>query len=115
MTGRTVSEWIASHPDQPIPARVKARIHLRCQGRCAITGVKLGPGVPFDFDHIKPLSMGGEHRESNLQTVLREAHRQKTAEEAPARAKADRIRAKHLGLFPKSKRPLKSKGFEKSR
>lgn len=113
--GRIVSEWVARHPDQAIPPKVKARIWIRCQGRCALTGVKLGPGVPHDFDHIKPLSMGGEHREANLQLVSRDAHRRKTAAEAPARAKADRIRAKHLGLYPRSKRPLQSRGFEKTR
>jgi 5-methylcytosine-specific restriction enzyme A len=112
MTGRTVPEWVATHPDQAIPTRVKLRIFQRYEGRCALTGVKLLPGT-FDFDHERPLSMNGEHREGNLRPVLRTVHRQKTADEAGPRAKADRIYLKANGLWPKSKRPLQGRGFPK--
>ena len=105
MTGRSVAEWVATHPDQAIPKTVKARIFRRYEGRCA-------PGT-FDFDHEKPLSMGGVHSEMNLRPVLRTVHRQKTAEEAGPRAKADRTYLKHNGLWPKSKRPLQGRGFPK--
>lgn len=115
MTGRSVPEWVGSTPDAAIPTRVKLRVWERCEGRCAITGAKLRPGDAYDFDHEKPLHLGGEHRESNLRVVSRQAHREKSAEEVSAKAKADRIRAKHLGVFPKSKRPLKSRGFAPSR
>lgn len=109
---RAIDEWVAKHPDQEIPARVKLRIFERCQGRCALTGKKLGPGE-FDFDHIKRLRDGGEHRESNLHVVWRTAHREKTAEENSEGARADRIRKKHLGLWPRSKTPLRSRGFQR--
>lgn len=114
MTGRAIPEWIADHPDQAIPARVKVRILERFNTRCAITGTKLRPGA-YEFDHIVPLSMKGGHRESNLHPILTEKHREKTAAEAGVRAKADRIRAKHLGVWPKSKRPLQSRGFDSPR
>lgn len=113
MTGRSVPLWSSDNPDAAIPKAVKARVWLRCEGKCALTGKKLRPGDPVDFDHIVPLSMGGEHSEANLQLVCRQAHREKTASEAPARAKADRIRAKHLGIYPRSKRPIQSRGFAK--
>jgi len=103
--GRSVTEWIASSPDAEIPKRVKLRIWEREGGMCSLTGRKIMPGEAYDFEHVKPLSMGGEHRESNLRLALREAHRAKTADEAGARAKADRIRAKHIGAWPRSKRP----------
>lgn len=111
---RSVPEWIADHDDQAIPARVKARILLRYNGRCALTGIKLMPG-DIDFDHIKSLRNGGAHRESNLQPVYRPAHREKTAQENSEGAKADRIFAKHHGLWRKSKNPIRSKGFSNSR
>jgi 5-methylcytosine-specific restriction protein A len=104
---RAVEEWRGATPDAAIPARVKLRIFERCGGKCAITGKKLGVGE-FDYDHIKRLRDGGEHRESNLHVVYRPAHREKTAEENSDGAKADKIRLKHLGLYPKSKTPLRS-------
>ena len=109
-TRRAVPEWIADHPDQAIPRTVKLRIFDRYDGKCALTGRKLGVGE-FDFDHIKRLRDEGQHRESNLQPVYRPAHRVKTAEENSAGAKADRTKSKHLGIWPKSKRPLQSRGF----
>lgn len=115
MTARTVPEWIAAHPDQAIPKSAKLRIWEREGGRCWLSGKKIMPGDAYDFEHVKPLSMGGEHRESNLRLALRDKHREKTAAEAPVRAKADRVRLKALGLWPKSKRPIQSRGFERSR
>lgn len=103
---RAVEEWIADHPDQAIPQRVKLRIFDRCNGRCGLTGKKLYPGE-FDYDHIKRLRDDGEHRESNLHVVWRIAHREKSAQEQTEGAKIDRIKAKHLGISkPKSGRRI---------
>jgi 5-methylcytosine-specific restriction endonuclease McrA len=113
-TRRAVPEWVADHPDQDIPKRVKLRIFDRCGGKCGLTGKKLRPGE-FDFDHITRLRDGGEHRESNIHVVWRPKHREKTAQENIEQSHADRVRAKHLGIYPPSKRPLKSRGFEKTR
>lgn len=105
---RAVNEWVATHPDQEIPPRVKLRIFERCGGKCGLTGKRLSVGE-FDYDHIKRLRDGGEHRESNIHVVWRPTHREKTAAENSAGAKADKIRAKHLGIYPKSKTPLRSR------
>lgn len=107
-TRREVPEWIADHPDQDIPRRVKLRIFDRYGGKCAITGKKLRAGE-VDFDHKTRLRDGGEHRESNIWPVWRPAHREKTAQENSDGAKADKIKAKHLGIYPKSRTPLKSR------
>lgn len=115
MTGRSVPEWVGSTPDAAIPPRVRLRVFERCGGKCALTGRKIMPGDEWDLDHETPLSMGGRHAESNLRVVWRPAHREKTAAEATARAKADRIRAKHLGVYPQSKARIRSRGFEKTR
>lgn len=105
-TRRETPEWIGKSPDQAIPKHVRLRIFDRYGGKCAITGKKLAAGE-FDFDHIKRLRDGGEHRESNLQPVYRPAHRVKSGKEASDGARADRIRAKHLGLHrPKSGRKI---------
>lgn len=112
---RAVPEWIADHDDQAIPRLVKARIWAACGGRCALTGRKLTPADKPEFDHIKPLIDGGEHRETNLQLICGEAHKAKTADEAEGRAKERRIHAKHNRYWPASKRPLQSRGFPSSR
>ncbi len=115
MTGRSLPEWIGATPDSAVPRAVKMRVWERCGGRCAITGLKIHLGEPHEFDHIIPLALGGRHAESNLQLVSKDAHKTKTASDVGAIRKADRVRAKHLGLFPKPKRPLQGRGFAPSR
>lgn len=110
---RSLPEWIANSDDAAIPPRVKLRIWTRCEGRCALSGRKLRPGDAYDFDHIIALAAGGEHRETNIQLVSREAHKIKTADDVKVKSKIARVRAKHLGVFPKSKRPIRSRGFER--
>jgi 5-methylcytosine-specific restriction enzyme A len=110
---RSVEEWVGASDDAAIPPRVKLRVWERCAGKCGLTGKKLLVGDAYDFDHIVPLSMGGRHAENNLHVVARQAHREKTAQEAGVRAKADRVRLKHIGAYPKPKRKLQGRGFEK--
>lgn len=112
--GRDVQEWIGSSPNAKVPNDVKDRVYARAGGVCYLIGLPIA-GKPWDVEHVTPLSMGGEHRESNLRPALTEKHKEKTSEEARLRAKADRMRLKHLRLFPKSKRPLESRGFEPAR
>lgn len=113
---REVPEWIGRTPDTPIPERVKIRIFERCGGRCHRTGRKLMPGDDIDYDHIIAICNGGQNRESNLAPILRgKVHREKTAEDVQIKAKIARVKAKHLGLAPKTRTPLRSRGFAKSR
>lgn len=95
---RSVPEWRGRTDDSMPPARVKDRIRERQGNRCAISGVLLGPGVKVEYDHIVPLWLGGANTESNLQAVTSESHKAKTATEAKVRAKANRVRKKHLGI-----------------
>jgi len=113
--GRSLEEWVGSSPDAKVPSRIRDRVFIRAQGRCHLTGRKILAGERWELEHIKPLSMGGEHREANLAPALVIAHREKTSEEAGDRAKADRIRRKANGTWPKSKTPLRSRGFASTR
>lgn len=113
LTGRTVPEWRGKTADSKPPAKVLDRLFLRQGGKCAITGRKMRPGDVRHADHIKPLKDGGLNAESNLQLVLADAHREKTSAENTARAKEKRQRLKHAGLWPKSPRPIQSRGFPK--
>lgn len=111
LTGRKIAEWTGKTADAKPPKAVIDRLFLRQGGICALSGRKIRPGEVTHADHIKPLKDGGENREANLQLVLADAHREKTADENSIRAKERRIRLKHAGLWPKSSRPLKSRGF----
>lgn len=113
LMGRTVTELVGKTPDAKPPKAVIDRLFLRQGGRCAVSGRKIRPGETTHADHITPLKDGGENRETNLQLVLAEAHREKTSDENRARAKERRMRLKHAGLWPKSPRPLKGRGFPK--
>jgi 5-methylcytosine-specific restriction endonuclease McrA len=99
---RTVEEWRGRTDDSMPTDACKDRI-LRKQGdRCALTGHEFRPGDKIEFDHITPLWLGGENRESNLQAVLSDAHKGKTKTEATVRAKVNANRLKHLGVKSKS-------------
>jgi 5-methylcytosine-specific restriction enzyme A len=115
LTGRRAEEWIGKTPDSKPPKSVIDRLFLKQMGRCAISGRKIAAGETTHADHIVPLKDGGQNREANLQLVTVEAHREKTADENAARAKEQRIRLKHAGLWPPSPNPLKSRGFPKRR
>jgi hypothetical protein len=105
--GRSVPEWIGKTPDAKVPEAVQLRIWRRQEGVCAVTKRKIGPKDKKRLDHIKPLSMKGEHRESNLQWILEEdAHKPKTAKEAKSRAKADRQGRRAAGIKRPAKHPI---------
>lgn len=103
-TSRSVPEWIGRTPDSKPPAHIRARIFDAHGGRDYITGQKIMPGDVWVLDHIKALALGGENRESNLAPVLVETNRRKAADETSLKAKADRIRQKHIGAYSKSRR-----------
>jgi len=73
------------------------------------------PGDQWDIDHKVALINGGRNVESNLAPALRDAHRAKTADDVKVKSRVARMKAKHLGVWPKSKRPLRSRGFGASR
>lgn len=102
---RSVPEWVGPSDDAAIPSRVKLRIFERCEGRCHISGRKIMPGEPYDFDHIVALVNGGRHAEFNLAPALRDKHKEKTAADVAEKAMVYRKKAKHLGVR-KPSRPM---------
>ena len=112
---RTVPEWIGASDDAKVPPRVRLRLFEKFGGICQLSKRKIMAGEEWDLDHIKALWRGGEHREENLHPVLKQPHREKSAEEQSVQAKCDRVRKKHLGIYPKSQARIKSRGFAKTR
>lgn len=113
--GRAVEEWIGATPDSVPPSRVRTRVFDRAGGVCHISGRKIMAKEKWELEHVKPLHAGGENRESNLAPALVAPHRAKTAKERSEKSKIDRVRKKHLGIWPRSKTPIRSRGFVKRR
>lgn len=112
---RSVPEWIGKSDDDPIPPRVKLRVWEACGGVCALSGRKIRPGEAWQVDHRVALILGGQHREANLQIVLADAHKVKTAAEMAVKSKVARIAAKHAGTWAKSRARFPSRPFPKTR
>lgn len=112
---RALPEWVGKSPDTPVPPRVRLRVFERYGGKCYLSGRKIMPGDRWEIEHVKALIMGGENRESNLAPALAAPHREKTNRDLADKSKADRVRKKHLGIWPKSKAKIRSAGFQSTR
>ena len=108
--GRSIKEWIGKTPDAKVPDRVRDRVFARHKDICHISGRKISAGDKWHLEHIKPLSMGGEHRERNLAPALTDPHKEKTVREAGERAKADAVRKKHRRIV-RTPRPMRGQPF----
>jgi hypothetical protein len=108
-SGRPVKEWVGKTPASPPPPSVGLRVWERQKGVCALTGRKIRPGDQKRLDHKVPLADGGENRESNLQWLLVDAHKDKTKAEAAERKIVRRKAKAHHGLKPPPERPLQSR------
>ncbi len=102
---RSVPEWIGKTDDERVPIRVKLRVFLR-QGRlCGECGFAIRGR--FVCDHRIAIINGGENRESNLQAIHEHCDRTvKTPRDVAEKAKTYKVQQAHLGLKPRSRRPL---------
>lgn len=86
-------------------------LFLKQNGKCAcgcerllqVKGATEVDAHPAIDEHLKPLSMGAGNDMANRQLWAKPCATVKTAEEAPRRAKSNRIRAKHIGA-PKARK-----------
>lgn len=106
---RTVPEWIGKNDNAAIPPRVKLRLYDKAEGRCVVCTLT---AEAYECDHVIPLILGGEHRESNLQLICKPCHKAKTKLDVKLKSKVARVKAKHLGIRKPSR--LQSRGFAKS-
>ena len=80
-----------------ISSHVKAAILQRQGGGCSVCGNEDGP---FEYDHVKPLWLGGRDHQDNLTAKCAPCHQKKTVVEASRRAKMKRIK-EQSGLLKK--------------
>lgn len=109
---RELKEWIGKTDDSAIPPRVKDRIFKRCAERCQDCGKPLNGRDKPEFDHIKALINGGEHRETNLQALCGPCHGLKTKSDVAEKSTVHGSRVRHLG-FAAPKPKWQSRGFPK--
>jgi 5-methylcytosine-specific restriction protein A len=112
---RTVDQWVGATDDSMPPPRVRLRIFQAHGGVCHRSGRKIMPGDKWALDHVIALINGGRNDEANLAPILEDAHREKTAEDMAIKSKTYRMAAKHAGTWPRSKTPIKSRGFSPGR
>ncbi len=95
-------------PRREFPAKTKVAAFARCGGKCDGCGAHLMPGR-IEYDHIVPDALGGEPDLDNCAVLCRACHSApggKTAGDISAIARVKRLKAKHIGAAPKSRRPL---------
>jgi 5-methylcytosine-specific restriction protein A len=98
---------------------------LRAQKRCEAVGPMYGfdpghrcnadLGYGVEFDHVLEATLGGDASLENCAAICVRCHRFKSGKRIGEIRKADRIRDKHSGAWPKSRRPLRSQGFRPTR
>lgn len=95
---RTVAEWRGKTDDTPIPDRVKDRVAHKADDCCPKCQRAIKGKLRAEFDHVIPLILGGENRESNLQLLCNECHSSKTKLDVRLKAKVARVRRARLGI-----------------
>ena len=83
---------------KPMTEAKRVKIFDRHHGICHLCG------LPIDYlheawhvEHPKAFWLNGADDESNMKPAHRDCHSRKTRDEAPVRAKSNRVRARHLG------------------
>jgi len=103
---REVPEWVGKDGNSAIPPRVRLRQFERDGGRCQCgCGILIRPGDEWETDHLIAIANGGANAESNLRTILKAHHKEKTAADVAEKSRVYRKRSKHIGL-KKSSRPM---------
>lgn len=107
-TARTLREWVGSTPNAHIPDKVRARVFLKCEGKCAHCRRIVRIGDKPQLDHIVALVNGGQHAEGNLQLLCGLCHAAKTKGDVREKSVTRRKMLKTMGLSrPKRKMPYR--------
>jgi len=111
-----MSELLTPTPRRKMTRQRAAAIFLREQGRCYICGKRLRVGVDkYHIEHPDPLVMGGSDNDADLRVICIPCHKPKTAADAKARAKRDRIITASYQVTEGERRPkFQSRGFRKA-
>ena len=90
--------------------KAREAIAARHNWTCHISGQTIRNGVDeWEIDHVIPLGGGGTEDEDNLRPVLKCHHKVKSVADNKRIKKGNRVRAKHLGTYRKSRRKIASR------
>lgn len=97
---------------KPFAKSVKAAVLKRSGGMCEDPGCDR---VGTDFDHVKPVAIGGESTLENCALLCRDCNASKGIQEAKAAAKADRAggRSGQYARRARNGSKMQSRGFDK--
>lgn len=78
----------------------RVKIYDAAGGTCCLCRLPIDAerGERWVIEHVKPLWQGGADDSTNMKPAHYQCAIDKTAGEAPVKAKGDRVRAKHLGV-----------------
>lgn len=94
----------------------RARIFAANDGVCHLCKGKINIGEAWEVEHVIPYALTQDDSDDNLRPAHVKCHAVKThTEDRPRISKAERQRLKHIGAWPKSKTPLRSRGFGPTR
>lgn len=90
-------------------------IWTRADGHCEGCKAKLKVREG-EYDHVVPFALTRDTSVANGQLLCKVCHSGKTHQaDRPRISKAERMAAKHNGTWPKSRAPLRSRGFGSTR
>ncbi len=89
----------------------RVRIFDINKGMCHLCGMKIRVGEKWDIEHLVPWELTRDDSDDNIRPAHQSCHKVKTKSDVTEIRKADRIRAKHIGAWPRSKAKIPSRGF----
>lgn len=78
--------------------RERVRIFELNKGCCHLCSQKIQVGEAWELEHVTPWELTRDDSDDNVKPAHKHCHKTKTADDVRAIRKADRIKAKHLGI-----------------
>lgn len=100
-------------PRKHFSQRERVRLFELNQGTCYLCDMKIQVGEVWEIEHVVAWELTRDDSDENLRLAHVKCHKVKTADDVSAIRKADRVKAKNLGAWPKSRTPLRSRGFQR--
>lgn len=107
---RALPPWIGKTDDSAVPPRVQLRVWDREEGLCHRCRRQIPADDAWIIEHRLAIILGGANAEQNLCLTCSWCKPIKDAEDVAAKAKTAAVRAKHLGIAPKSAWPSQRLG-----
>lgn len=86
--------------------KTRAQGDVRCQDKCELCGMPFA-GKKRNYHHVKEANDGGDNSLSNMLVICEPCHKPLTKQYVRELRKAERIRDKHTGAWPKSRHPMR--------